>query len=148
METSKDRALKAINHIQPDTIPVHIMGFEVIERWLELFGAKDDFDLRDKLGLDFQTARAVYTGPNAKRGLSIWGTKPDVAGYAGAGYSKARGSYPLSDASVADIERFVWPDPDDFDYEIVRKILQADPDKALYIKTQYTVQGDGLTKNI
>lgn len=146
METSKERALKAINHIQPETTPVHIMGFEDIERWLERFGAKDDFDLRDRLGLDFQTARAVYTGPNAKRGLSIWGTEPDVSGYAGAGYSQARGSYPLVGASLADIERFDWPDPDDFDYEIVCKVLQTDPEKAHYIKTQYSVQGDGLTR--
>ena len=28
METSRERVLKTINHIQPDTAPVHIMGFE------------------------------------------------------------------------------------------------------------------------
>ena len=117
METSKQRVLAAINHIQPDTTPVHIMGFEGIERWLELFEAEDDFELRIKLGLDLQTARPIYSGPNIERGLTIWGTEPNVSGYAGFGYSQAGKSYPLAGAgSVADIERFAWPDPDDFDY--------------------------------
>lgn len=147
METPSDRVLKAINHIQPHTTPVHIMGFEGIERWLERFGAKGDFDLRDKLGLDLQTARPIYKGPYAKSGLSIWGTPPDVAGYGGAGYSKARKSYPLASAtSVQDVERFAWPDPDDFDYEIVGKLLQTIPNRARYVTAQYTVLQEGFSR--
>lgn len=73
METSKERILKAINHVQPEITPLHIMGFEGMGRWLERFQARDDFDLRDKLGLDMQTARALYRGPNIERGLSVSG---------------------------------------------------------------------------
>lgn len=147
METSKERVLKAINHIQPETTPVHIMGFEEIDKWLEYTGAKDDFDLRLKLDLDLQTARTIYTGPNARRGLSIWGTAANTGGYAGFGYSKQRGGYPLASAtSTADIARFAWPDPDDFDYEIMARVLSAAPDKACYIKPQYAVQQDGQTR--
>ncbi len=131
METSKERILKAINHVQPETTPLHIMGFEEIAKWLERFEARDDFDLRDKLGLDLQTARALYQGPNIERGLSIWGTNPDVSGYAGVGYNQVREGHPLAEAaSVADIEGFAWPDPDDFDYEIVGEVLQAAREKA------------------
>ncbi|MEE9400129.1 MAG: uroporphyrinogen decarboxylase family protein [Dehalococcoidales bacterium] len=147
METSKQRVLAAINHIQPDTTPVHIMGFEGIERWLELFGAEDDFELRIKMGLDLQTARPIYSGPNIERGVTIWGTEPNVSGYAGFGYSQAGKSYPLAGAgSVVDIERFAWPDPDDFDYEIVARTLKAAPGKACVIRPQYTVQQDGYTR--
>ena len=62
IETSRERILKAIDHIQPDTTPVHIMGFEAIERWLQHFHVKDDFDLREKLGLDFAYVGPIYTG--------------------------------------------------------------------------------------
>ena len=66
METAKERVLKAINHVRPDTTPVHIMGFEALERWLQHFHARDAFDLRDILGLDIRMAPPIYTGPNAK----------------------------------------------------------------------------------
>ncbi len=147
METSKERILKAINHVQPETTPLHIMGFEEIAKWLERFEARDDFDLRDKLGLDLQTARALYQGPNIERGLSIWGTNPDVSGYAGVGYNQVREGHPLAEAaSVADIEGFAWPDPVDFDYEIVGEVLQAAREKACFIRPQYTVQQGGMTR--
>ncbi len=147
METSKERILKAINHVQPEITPVHIMGFEGMERWLERFQARDDFDLRDKLGMDMQTARALYRGPNIERGLSIWGTNPDVSGYAGVGYNQVGEGHPLAEAaSVADIEDFTWPDPDEFDYEIAGEVLQAAGDKACFIKPQYAVQQAGMTR--
>jgi len=50
METSRDRVLKAIEHRQPETTPIHLMGPEGIERWLVRFGAKDIMDLREKMG--------------------------------------------------------------------------------------------------
>ena len=56
METARERVLKAINHVQPETTPVHIMGFEGIERWLQHFHARDAFDLRDILDLDIRMA--------------------------------------------------------------------------------------------
>jgi uroporphyrinogen decarboxylase len=135
--------MKAIDHIQPDTTPVNIMGFEGIERWLERFDVEDDFGLRDSLGLDLTAASAVYTGPNAERGLTIWGTEPNVVGYEGYGYSEERGGYPLAGAaSLADVERFDWPDPEDFDYEVVAKVLRQAPDKARSVRSAYAVQQD------
>ena len=91
METARERVLKTIDHIQPETNPVHIMGFEGVDRWLEHFNVEDDFGLRDALGLDIRTASAIYTGPATKRGLTIWGTEPNVGGYEGFGYSGVRG---------------------------------------------------------
>lgn len=148
METSRDRILKAINHIQPETTPVHIMGFDGIERWLEHFGARDSLDLRYKLGLDLLESRPVHVGRSTKRGLTIWGGKDDAYGSAGAGYSRERGGYPLADAtSVADIERFTWPDPDEFDYEVVAKVLRTVPeDKARSVKAAYSVEEEGFTR--
>lgn len=145
METSRERILSAIDHTQPDTTPVHIMGFENTEQWLESVGATDDFDLRDKLGLDIRAAGAIYRGPNAERGLTVWGTEQDAGGYEGAGYSGVR-SYPLAGAtSVADIERFTWPDPNDFDYEIAAEVLRTVPERARCVRAAYALQG-GLAR--
>ncbi len=147
METAKERVLKAINHIQPETTPVHIMGFEAIERWLQHFHARDVFDLRDILGLDIRMAPPIYTGPNAKRGLSIWGTRQNVAGYQGVGYSQAKGDHPLVSAeSVADIERFAWPRAEEFEYDIIGEILRTVPDKACWVGPRYAVIEDGLSR--
>jgi hypothetical protein len=72
--------LKAVNHIQPETVPVNIMGFDPADRWLEHFGATDMFDLRAKIGLDVQFARPVYFGPNATGGCDIWGKDTSTMG--------------------------------------------------------------------
>jgi uroporphyrinogen decarboxylase len=149
METSKDRVLKAIDHIQPDVTPVHVMGYEGIERWLDHFGAKDSMDLAGKLGLDLLgSPRPVYTGPNTANDLTIWGSATNTGTLTGAGYSEARGGYPLAGAtSVADVERLAWPDPDDFDYEVVAQVLRTLPDsKARSIVTAYAVEKKGLSR--
>lgn len=145
METSRERILKAINHTQPEITPVHIMGFEGVERWLEHFGVKDDASLREKLDLDLQFGRAAYTGGNGRQGLTVWGTKPTVAGYLGTGYSKVIGDYRLASAkSVADIQRFAWPDPDDFDYEIARTQLSAIKERARVVGVRYAITPQGM----
>jgi len=147
METSRERILKAINHVPPETTPVHIMGFEGIERWLDHFAVKDESALRDKLGLDLQIVPPVYHGPNAKLGLSIWGTGLDIMGYKGSGYSQARGDYPLAGVtSVADIERFTWPDPADFDCEITAQALKNIPEKARCTGIRYAIQSGGMAR--
>ncbi len=147
METARDRVLKAINHVQPEVTPVHIMGMEGMERWLEHFGVRDDFELREVLGLDLQASRAIYTGPNARRGLSIWGEEEDIGGVVGAGYSGDRGGYPLADAtSVADVERFAWPNTDDMDFDVVAELLPTIEHKARWVKAQYTHEREGLSR--
>lgn len=131
METSKERVLKAINHVQPDTTPVWPMGFEGIERWLQHFHVENAYDLMEKLGVDTCSVPLTPTGPNVERGLSIWGTPAITGGYKGIGYSKERGAHPLLNAeSVEDIERFAWPNPDDFDCKITDQIRQMAVDKA------------------
>jgi len=129
METSRERILKAINHIQPDSTPVNIIGFDPLDRWLERLGASDIFDLREKLGLDIQFARPVFVGPGAAPDKDIWGKPTNVMGAAGAGYGAGRGSFPLAGATtVAEIERYPWPDPGDFDYGAAADVLRSIPD--------------------
>ena len=145
METSKQRVLKAINHIEPETTPVHIIGFESGRKYLEYFKAEDQFELRQKLSLDLALPFTVYTGPNTKRGQNIWGNATVVGGARGAGYGRAV-YHPLADVtSVQDIERFAWPDPNDFDYESAGKILRTTPDSACCVMNAHSHQGEGVT---
>jgi len=149
METSRDRVLKAIEHRQPETTPIHLMGPEGIERWLVRFGAKDIMDLREKMDLDIQEVRPVYSGPNTQAGRNIWGSEKDVGAVdGGEGYSAGRGGYPLASAtSVADIERFAWPSPEDFDYEVVSRVLsRVSANRARMIRCQYAVAPEGQTR--
>ena len=146
METSRERVLKTINHIQPEVTPVHIMGFEGTERWLRHFQAKDVFELRGKLGLDYRPAPPIYTGPNTSRGLSIWGTKRNVGGYQGVGYSKEKGDHPLIGAqSVADIERFNWPKADEFEFDAMRELLLTVPDMACSVGPRAGMVEEGMS---
>ena len=77
METSRDRVMKAIDHIQPDTTPVNIMGFEGIERWLERFdvetyiveqAAVAGVNAGREVGLPVRAEVEVGTAPNNGRG--------------------------------------------------------------------------------
>ena len=146
METARDRILKAINRVQPDVTPVNLGGVYGLDRWLKRFGVRNEQELRDKLGLDIDYARPVYTGPNAQRGLGIFGTPTEgVFGAEGAGYSAVRGGYPLAEATtIADIEAFPWPDPKDFDYAVMATNLKKIPDeKAKRIDLKYGLAHEG-----
>ena len=99
METSRDRVLKAIEHRQPETTPIHLMGPEGIEAWLVRFGAKDIMDLREKMGLDIQEVRPVYFGPN---------TQP--VGTSGA-LRRMWGPWMEAKATATGAEATLWPRP-------------------------------------
>ena len=146
METARQRILKAINHIQPEITPVNLSNIYGGKEWLEHFGVADSLELRYKLDLDIQYARPVYIGEKAVQGLDIWGTPlDDVYGADGTGYSDSRGGYLLSGATtVADVEKFNWPNPDDFDYEVIAEVLKAIPDdKAKRIDAKYGIIREG-----
>lgn len=114
--------------------------------WLERFGARTQTELRERLGLDVEYARAVYVGPKAGDGVGVFGTPVEgVYGAEGVGYGGARGGYPLEEAdSIADIENFAWPNPDDFDYAVLPTLLRKIPDdKAKRIDLKYGIAHEG-----
>ena len=148
METGRDRVLETINHVQPVQTPVNLGGIYGIQRWLNHFGVRTERELREKLGLDIEYVRPVYTGPNAEKMLGIFGTPVEgIFGADGLGYSSARGTYPLAGAkTIAEIESFPWPDPNDFDYEVMAVMLRKIPDeKAKRIDLKYGIAQEGKT---
>ncbi|HJW90995.1 MAG TPA: uroporphyrinogen decarboxylase family protein [Anaerolineales bacterium] len=149
METSRERILKCLAHVQPEVTPIFMMSVEDKQAWLTRFSAVDEVDLWLKLGLDLLTVRVPYTGKYAAQDLTIFGQPTDnTYGSLGAGYSKERGHFPLQGASsLAEIEAFPWPDPDEYDYEAAALALQNfPPDKAKGIKLQYSLHKPGQSR--
>ena len=107
METSKERILKAVDHIQPEVVPINIEGiYADLQPWYDHFGVDDKLALRDKLGVDLQCARPVYIGRGLEPDSTIFHTPADVYGAAGVGFGSGR-SYPLQNArTVQDVENF------------------------------------------
>ena len=149
MESGRERVLKAIGHIQTEVTPVNLGGIYGLDRWLKRFGVRTQVEVRDKLGLDIEYARPVYVGQEAGANLGIFGTPVEgVFGADGTGYSATRGGFPLADATTAtDIENFPWPDPDDFDYDVLRTLLKKIPDhKAKRIDIKYGIAQEGKSR--
>lgn len=140
METSRERVLKAIRHVEPEIIPVNIGGIYGFDRWQQRFGVGSEVELRRRFNLDIEYARPVYKGSRLEQGLGIWGTPVDgVFSSDGAGYASERGGYPLQECnSIAEIEAFPWPSPDDFDYSVIVSVLRKIPDdKAKRVDGKY-----------
>jgi uroporphyrinogen decarboxylase len=145
METGKDRILKAINHVQPEITPISLGGVYNLQAFLEHFGIENEAMLRERLDLDLCSVRPVYTGPHAQKGLDSFGAPvDDIYGADGVGYGVGR-AYPLAEATtVEEVERFAWPDPADFNYEIAASLLQNIPDdKAKRIDGKYGIARPG-----
>jgi len=80
METSKERILKAVDHIPPAAVPINIEGlYADLQPWY------DNFDVDNNLGVDLQCARPAYIGSGVKPDCTLFQTPADVCGAAGVG---------------------------------------------------------------
>lgn len=142
--TSKERVKQAINHQEPDRVPVYINADQPVVQRLkqalnvtttrELLRALhvDIFDMR---GIDIRGDSSVmprYIGP-ADIGIpadwsgnitALWGIK-EIVVQTESGPTITQVEYPLAEAiSLEELERYCWPDPDWFDYTDLRERLQ------------------------
>jgi uroporphyrinogen decarboxylase len=124
---SKERVLMAINHQEPDRVPLDFAANpDVVEALCHKLGIEIDrpfyshcYDfpeaLLQRLRVDLRVVRADYIGPP----LASFddGSHMDRLGILRAKEGYPIG-HPLSGAkTVAEIEAYPWPDPDAFDYE-------------------------------
>ena len=147
-ETPRERVLRAIRHEEPEVTPVNLGGIYGLDRWLTRFGVRDEMGLRELLGVDILSARPVHVGELAEQDSGIFGTPVDgVFGSEGSGYSAERGGFPLAGAStVADVERFPWPDPSQFDYATAARVLRGvSGSQALRIDMKYGIASPDRT---
>ncbi len=123
--TSKERVLTAVNHQEPDRVPVNYQAEEAIDRRLkDHFGlAHDDTEgLLRALDVDFRTVGAAYRGPRTHTDIPERGVKVDLWGIHRRWIEHETGGYwdycdfPLRDATEEDIAAWPLPSPDSYDY--------------------------------
>lgn len=129
---SKQRALTAFDHQEPDRVPIDYVANPGIDlRLKNHFGlaAGDDEGLFKALGVDFRSVWASYTGPELHRPLpgreiDLWGIHRRWVEHESGGYWDYC-DFPLQQASLETIANWPMPDPDDFDYTQIEAACKA-----------------------
>ena len=131
--TSRDRVLTAFAHEEPDRVPAWCGASD--EFWAK---AKRELNLSDeelrlRFGDDFRRVFARYAGPEIELPHGITSQTPFGVQREGIGYGQPT-SHPLTDATVADVHRYAWPDPAWMDVSDVRS-------KAAAYEREYAILG-------
>ncbi len=119
---SRQRVQAAIEHREPDRVPVNYLCNPGIDRRLkDHFGLEPDDSegLRQALGVDFRQANARYAGAKLHAdppGMTadVWGIRRRWVEHEAGGYWDFC-DWPLREATVEQIDAWALPDPDDYD---------------------------------
>lgn len=168
--TSRERVLAAINHQEPDRVPLDIgggsstgivvEGYEKLKQYLGMSGQTGEMNkifrvarlnesVMQRLGSDCRPlgikSPANWTPPPAEPGTftDIWGITWRQAWYGDGCYYWELARNPLAKATVEDLEMYSWPDPLDPGHT-AGLVEEA---KALYEETDYAIIGDGGFKS-
>ena len=138
--TSKERVRAAISHKIPDRVPANFEATPTtINNLLKHYGFSDKEKLLQKFEIDIREICPDYIGkPLVKYQKNGVNYIPTAHGYTlkehwtGKEYNYIVSEYPFgADTTVKDIENFDWVNPDDFDYESVKRQCEKYKDKAL-----------------
>lgn len=126
--SSKDRVLTALNHQEPDRVPINFVGANasIDKRLKQYFGlAADDYDgLLNALNVDFRCLMLPYIGPKLHADVPgiivdpLWGIHSRWIENESGGYQDFC-DFPLQNATLEEVERWPMPSPDDFDYAAI-----------------------------
>lgn len=126
--TSKERVLTALNHQEPDRVPINFVGAnaDIDRRLKKHFGLKldDHAGLLEGLNVDFRVLDLPYTGPRLHpeiEGLTVdpqWGIRTRWVENESGGYHDFC-DFPLKEATLEMAENWPMPSPDDFDYDAI-----------------------------
>jgi uroporphyrinogen decarboxylase len=133
--TSKARVLTAFARQKPDRVPVNYYANAGIDRRLKRhFGLRDDDDegLRRALGVDFRSVGPNYRGPKRHadvpgRSVDAWGIHRRWVEHESGGYWDFC-DFPLREATLAQVEAWPLPSPDDYDYTGITAVCEAHRD--------------------
>jgi len=129
---SKQRALMAFAHEQPDRVPVDYLYNTGIDLRLKQhfgLGPEDHEGLRLKLGVDFRNlGGAVYAGPRLfaeapDRIINEWGIRTRWVEHDSGGYWDYC-DFLLKEATLETIASWPFPSPDDYDYSTIEPFCQ------------------------
>lgn len=140
--TSKQRVLTAFAHETPDRVPMNYMANPAIAKKVADYLGVSDFRnklaVRKALGCDFVGVGARYTGPQLFAPVEGRNIDP-LLGIHTRWIEHESGGYwdycdfPLSGADYETIEKWPMPDPDQFDYDSMLGVIEANKDMAVYI---------------
>jgi uroporphyrinogen decarboxylase len=161
--TSRERVVTALRHREPDRVPVDIGGsssttisIEANDKLNRRLGAEGggqalskifrtavlEEAVMQRLGSDCRPLRPKppqrWSPPPCEPGMlvDIWGVTWRQQPFAGGGYYWEIARNPLAEASVADLDRYPWPDPLDPGFT---SGLRADAE-SLFRNTEYAIE--------
>ncbi len=168
--TSRERVWAALNHQEPDRVPLDIGGgssttivVEGYEKFKEHLGVSSEIRIMNKafrlarldeevmqhLGSDCRPVGikgpANWTPLPSEPGtfIDVWGITWRQAFYGDNCYYWELARNPLAEASIEDLDLYPWPDPLDTGYTAGL----ADEVKMLYENTDYALMADGGFKS-
>lgn len=161
MPTPKERALQAINHREPDRVPVDYSAKdEVTKTLIQYYGCRNQDELLEQFRVDFRYVDPVdrllyndhlYRGPEMRRYPDgswddVWGVRhkrvPYQTAFGGGIYNEPVGA-PLRDATtVAEVDAYPWPDPAWYDFSGVAAQCALYPDHAIVGGVWAAIFGD------
>ena len=137
---SKERVLAAINHREPDRIPLDFWwSHEIKAKLLRYLNLEDADELQEFLGSDIRCVYPTYIGPELERFddgsyEDFWGVVRKPYSHGGGGEYDEVISPLLADAtSLEDINTIRWPDPDWFDYDSLIEQCERYKDYAIVV---------------
>lgn len=126
--TSKERVLAAINHKQPDRVPIQTyLTPEIYEKLAAHFGTEDFLPI---LGVDLRYVEPIYIGPERviPKGcdsVDQWGVGYRTIPFETGAYAEAAHLPFAHMTTLEEVEAFPWPTADQFDYSNI----EADCDR-------------------
>ena len=134
--TSRERVLTAIAHREPDRLPITFDAEpEVIQALQTHFGVSTRDAVWDALHVDTRLVGADHHYHHIRRQDGVeydfWGIGSTAQAYSGGTYMEYT-HWPLAGFStLAEIDAYDWPTPDELSFETLRACRTANPDKAI-----------------
>ena len=136
--TPRERVLAAVRHQPLDRFPTDIWAVD--EVWQNLrrhFKTEDGVEILDRLGIDGIPGIGpdyhgpLISGPDPALRYDEWGFGYQMQEYNGGIYEE-QVYFPMQHfTSVADLEKFPWPSPGDYDYSGLSEKAARYPDRAV-----------------
>jgi uroporphyrinogen decarboxylase len=141
--TSKERVRRAIQHKSPDRVPCFMNCVkETAENLQKHLGLETLQDVQDSLDIDIRNVDAPYIGPELPRivhsdgstEVGHWLGHRSVLFWNGMEYNSHVTFRPLAEMkTVEELDAWNWPNPEYFDYEVLRRDCTRYPNRALRI---------------
>jgi uroporphyrinogen decarboxylase len=134
--TSRERVLAAIDHREPDRLPITFDAEkEVIAALMKHFGVATRDEVWNALHVDTRLIGAKHTYHHIRRegeiSYDFWGIGSKEQAYSRGTYSEYC-VFPLADMeTVEEVERYDWPSPDELEFEPLFEAREKNPDKAI-----------------